>query len=58
MKLYSWNVNGVRAAQRKGILEWLNEVKPDVLGIQETKAQPDQLDPELRNPAGYHVYWA
>jgi exodeoxyribonuclease-3 len=58
MKLYSWNVNGVRAAQRKGFLNWLHEVQPDVLGVQETKAQPDQLDPELRNPAGYHVYWA
>ena len=58
MRLFSWNVNGVRAAQRKGFLNWLDQVQPDVLGIQETKAQPDQLDPELRNPAGYHAYWA
>jgi exodeoxyribonuclease-3 len=58
MRLYSWNVNGVRAAQKKGFLDWLVDEGPDVLGIQETKAQPDQLDPELRGPDGYHAYWA
>jgi exodeoxyribonuclease-3 len=58
MKLFSWNVNGVRAAQKKGFLNWLYDEGPDVLGIQETKAQPDQLDPELRGPDGYHAYWA
>lgn len=56
--LYSWNVNGIRAAQKKGFLDWLHQTKPDILGIQETKAHPDQLDEELRNPAGYHAYWA
>ncbi len=58
MKLYSWNVNGIRAVQKKGFLHWLNEAEPDILGIQETKAHPDQLDDELRQPAGYHAYWA
>lgn len=58
MKLYSWNVNGIRAAQKKGFLEWMEEVQPDILGVQETKAHPDQLDEELRNPPGYHSYWA
>jgi exodeoxyribonuclease-3 len=58
LSLYSWNVNGIRAAQKKGFLDWLHETKPDILGIQETKAHPDQLDDELRNPAGYHAYWA
>jgi exodeoxyribonuclease-3 len=57
-KLVSWNVNGIRAAQRKGFLDWLNATQPDIVGIQETKAQPDQLDDELRSPAGYHSYWA
>jgi exodeoxyribonuclease-3 len=56
--LYSWNVNGIRAAQKKGLLDWLHQTKPDILGIQETKAHPDQLDEELRNPPGYHAYWA
>ena len=56
--LYSWNVNGIRAAQKKGLLEWLHATAPDVLCIQETKATPDQLDDDLRAPDGYHSYWA
>ena len=58
MQLYSWNVNGVRAAQKKGFLDWLRATQPDVLAIQETKAQPEQLDPELRQPEGYHAWWS
>ena len=57
MKLYSWNVNGIRAAQKKGFLDWLHAEQPDILAIQETKAQPQQLDDELREPEGYHVWW-
>lgn len=57
MKLYSWNVNGIRAAQKKGFLDWLHAEQPDVLTVQETKAWPDQLDPELRQPDGYHSWW-
>ena len=56
--LYSWNVNGIRAAAKKGFLEWLEHVQPDVLCIQETKAQPEQLEEQLRNPVNYHSYWA
>ncbi|MCP4427258.1 MAG: exodeoxyribonuclease III [Chloroflexi bacterium] len=56
--LYSWNVNGIRAAQRKGFLDWLHQTSPDILCVQETKAHPDQLDAELRQPDGYHTYWA
>jgi exodeoxyribonuclease-3 len=55
---YSWNVNGLRAAHRKGFLDWLYETQPDVLGVQETKCHPDQLDEELRQPKGYYTYWA
>lgn len=58
LTLYSWNVNGVRAAHRKGFLDWLQQTQPDILCIQETKAHPDQLDEELRQPEGYHAYWA
>jgi exodeoxyribonuclease-3 len=58
MRLFSWNVNGVRAAQKKGFLEWLHQERPDVLAIQETKCHPDQLDSELRQPKGYHAHWA
>jgi exodeoxyribonuclease III len=57
MHLMSWNVNGIRAVQRKGFLEWLQSTQPDILCLQETKAHPDQLDEELRNPPGYHSYW-
>jgi exodeoxyribonuclease III len=57
MKLYSWNVNGIRAAQKKGFLDWLATEQPDVLTVQETKAHPEQLDEALRNPEGYHTYW-
>lgn len=55
---YSWNVNGLRAAQRKGFLPWLTQTSPDILCVQETKCHPDQLDDALRQPEGYHTYWA
>lgn len=58
LRLFSWNVNGIRAAQKKGLLDWIQEEAPDVLCLQETKAHPDQLDEALRNPEGYHTYWA
>lgn len=58
MYLMSWNVNGIRAVQRKGFLEWLDKTQPDILCCQETKAHPDQLDEELLHPKGYHSYWA
>ncbi|MCD4686860.1 MAG: exodeoxyribonuclease III [Anaerolineae bacterium] len=58
MLLVSWNVNGIRAAQKKGFLDWLHATQPDILGVQETKAHPDQLDAALRAPEGYHTYWA
>ena len=56
--LYSWNVNGLRAAHKKGFLDWLHATQPDILSLQETKCHPDQLAPELRQPDGYHTYWA
>ncbi|MBD3251705.1 exodeoxyribonuclease III, partial [Candidatus Uhrbacteria bacterium] len=46
-RLFSWNVNGIRAAERKGFLDWLLKEQPDLLGIQETKANPDQLSDQL-----------
>lgn len=55
--LVSWNVNGVRAAVRKGFLDWLQESKPDIVCIQETKAQVDQLAHEVLHPNGYTVVW-
>ena len=58
MRLFSWNVNGIRAVQKKGFLDWLQQMQPDVLGLQETKASPDQLDEALLKPPGYHTYWS
>jgi exodeoxyribonuclease-3 len=57
VKLISWNVNGIRAVAKRGFGEWLAEASPDVLCLQETRAQPDQLTAELRQPAGYQVHW-
>ena len=57
MKLISWNVNGIRAMAGKGFMEWLSAEEPDVLCVQETKAQPDQLTEDLRQPPGYRAYW-
>lgn len=57
MKLYSWNLNGIRAAEKKGFLNWLQETQADIIAVQETKAQIDQLSPTLLNPAGYSSYF-
>lgn len=55
MKLYSWNVNGIRAVLKKGVFqEFLREHQPDVLCLQETKAERAQVQIDL---PGYHEYW-
>ena len=56
MKLISWNVNGIRAADRKGLFDFFKKEKPDVLCLQEIKAMPDQFPPHLKNTPGYHVF--
>lgn len=58
MKLISWNVNGIRAVQKKGFLKWFEKESPDILCLQETKAHPDQLGFELTHPAGYESYFS
>lgn len=55
--IISWNVNGLRAVHRKGNLEQVFHMKPDILCIQETKSLPDQLPEDLKNPKGYHSYF-
>jgi exodeoxyribonuclease-3 len=58
MKIVSYNVNGIRAALKKGFLEWLVAANPDVICLQEIKAQEDQLDLSLFEAAGYpYNYW-
>ena len=56
-KIISYNVNGIRAAINKGLLDWMKKVKPGMLCIQETKAQPDQVDLDLFRKLGYIDYW-
>lgn len=60
MKLISWNVNGLRAIAKKGFGDIIQEIQPDILGIQETKIQIDQLLPEHKDLPGYesHFYSA
>ena len=58
MKIVSYNVNGIRAALNKGFIDWLVSVSPDVVCIQETKAQKEQVDVEAFEKAGYPFhYW-
>jgi exodeoxyribonuclease-3 len=56
-KLISWNVNGIRAAEKKGFLDWLAVNQADLVAVQETKAHPEQLSDELQNPPGYQAAW-
>ena len=50
MKIISWNVNGIRAIEKKGFVDWLLKTEADVICIQETKANPNQLSQSLLNP--------
>jgi len=56
MKIVTYNVNGIRAAMKKGFTEWLQEENPDVVCIQETKAQSDQIPVFEFTEAGYNTY--
>lgn len=58
MKIVSYNVNGIRAALKKGLIEWLKATDADVVCFQETKAQPEQIDNSIFEDIGYHFcYW-
>jgi exodeoxyribonuclease III len=57
MKIITYNVNGLRAAVRKGFVEWMIATDADVICLQEIKANPDQLDLELFHQQGYKTYW-
>jgi exodeoxyribonuclease III len=58
MKIYSWNVNGLRAVAKKSFFDWIAYESPDILFLQETKLQEDTLPPELKNIEGYHSYFS
>ncbi|RUA35330.1 MAG: exodeoxyribonuclease III [Bacteroidetes bacterium] len=57
MNIISYNVNGIRAAERKGLSQWLNEEKPDIFCLQELKANQSDVDLSVFEKLGYHIYW-
>jgi exodeoxyribonuclease-3 len=57
MKIYSYNLNGIRSAINKGFVNWLKETSPDIVCLQELKAQEDQIDTQIFRDLGYHNYW-
>lgn len=57
MQIISWNVNGIRAAEKKGLFTWFQKKSPDILCLQEVKATPDQVPSHVRNTPGYYIYW-
>lgn len=57
MRIISYNLNGIRAAMNKGFLDWLKTDPADIICVQETKAQKENVDHKLFNDLGYHDYW-
>ena len=58
MKIISWNVNGIRAAYKKDLPDFIKTQSPDIFCLQETKAHPDQVEPELRKFGYYESHWS
>ena len=57
MRIYSWNVNGLRAAHGKGFLPWLAQSGADVVGVQEVRARTEQLPEPVHSPEGWHTHF-
>ena len=57
MKIITLNLNGIRSAARKGFFKWLPRQRADVVCVQELKAQPGDITPEMREPKGYRGYF-
>lgn len=57
LRLVSWNVNGIRAAIRKGFWDWLDDHAPDLVCLQETRIHPDQLTDKMLDPPHHFGYW-
>jgi exodeoxyribonuclease-3 len=57
MRIITWNVNGLRAVLKKGAIQPVLELNPDLLCLQEIKARPDQLPNGQRDISGYHAFW-
>lgn len=57
MRIITYNVNGIRAAMSKGFADWMKNAKPDVLCLQEIKANPEQVDVRIFEEMGYELFW-
>lgn len=55
LRVVSWNVNGIRACVRKGFVDWLAQADADIVALQEVRALPEELPPELRALPGWHL---
>ena len=55
LRILSWNINGIRAAAKKGLDDWLRGCRAEIVGVQEVRALPEQIPPGLRTPKGYHA---
>ena len=58
VRILSWNVNGIRAAYKKGFIDWFTKENPDILCVQETKAMKEQLADDLINVDGYNSFFS
>jgi exodeoxyribonuclease-3 len=57
MKIASYNVNGIRSAINKGFVDWIKATDPDVIGLQEVKAEETNIDKAIFEDLGYYIYW-
>jgi exodeoxyribonuclease III len=57
MRIITLNANGIRSAERKNFFPWLQAQQPDIVCLQETKAQLHQLDSDVFCPQGYHRFY-
>ena len=53
MRIYSWNVNGIRSAEKKGFADWFNQTRPELLCLQEIRAEKEQVPESIVAPEGY-----
>jgi len=58
LRVVSWNVNGLRACAEKGFADWLRRERPEIAGVQEVRALPEQLPDAVRRPRRWHTHFA
>lgn len=57
VRVYSWNVNGIRSAVAKGFVDWLADARGDIVGLQEVRAEVDAIPEEIAGLGDYHQHW-